>query len=165
MAMKIKVKDLKEAIRRALNEDTADAPLQAGDTTQMQNDSIDAQIDRILLQGDKKQGTQVESFLREDDESDTAADATPTKQIDAVSFADAVARLVEKFDNVIDVKGAVVRRALNYVTKNYDQKQSQTVQQVLLGNFGLEAIDNPGGDDGNADKTPPAKGAGPTGQE
>jgi hypothetical protein len=82
-----------------------------------------------------------------------------------VSFADGIARLAEKFENVIDIKGTIVRRAINYVTKNYDPKQAKTVQQVLAGNFGLEVTDNPSMDDGEGDKTPVAKGAGPTGQE
>lgn len=163
----MKHKKLRDLIvfKKTIKED-ATAPLQAADPNQLQNDSFDAQVDRIFLQSDKQKDdeNQFESFLREEaDDADNTE--TSTKQIDAVSFADGIARLAEKFENVIDIKGTIVRRAINYVTKNYDPKQAKTVQQVLAGNFGLEVTDNPSMDDGEGDKTPVAKGAGPTGQE
>lgn len=147
----------------------------ATDPTKFENDSLDAQVDRLLLQadGDKDEtgAPKVESrrslraLIMEAGDDEQPAPVTPPQgqqapqqQIDTMSFCDAVARLVEKADSLLDIKGTIVRRALNYVSKNYDQKQAQEVQQVLEGNFNLA----PDGSDTYSDENVPAAvGAGP----
>lgn len=136
----------------------------ASDPTMLENDSLDAQVDKFLLQADKSDGNPApkqESFLREADEETPPPAPTPAAPagppIDAVAFCDSVARLVEKSDNLLDVKGTIIRRALNYVTKNYDAKQAKEVQQVLEGNFGLTPDASDPYED---DVAPPATGAG-----
>lgn len=166
---------------------------QVTDPAMLENDSIDSQIDRFLMQGESNKNAEMdgentaapamESFLREaegDDpnaipgaapapEAGAAPDAPPdpppqqpaqksNQQLDAVTFADNVARLVEKNGTLLDLKGTICRRALNWVTKNYDAKQSKEVKQILEGNFGItpDNAEDPYEDD----MAPPAAGAG-----
>ena len=177
--IRLTVRELRIAIRESLLRE--ELPTSRADNPDMlENDSIDAQVDRLLLQGDKSKedtgATQAESLLREADEDAPPPDAAPAdaggdappppqnaapeKQLDVMAFADNVARLVEKLDNLIDVKGTLVRRALNYVTKNYDPKQAKEVQQVLEGNFELSPEAHADGYDDNDNVPPNAKGAG-----
>lgn len=121
------------------------------DPQMLDNVSIDAQVDKFIIQADTKGGPDQaagapppaqESFLREaDDEAPPAAPPPkPVKKMtDLMGFATEIANLVQHSDNLLDVNGSIVRRALNYVTKNYDQKQSNDVAQILDANFNIQA--------------------------
>lgn len=187
--MKLRKSDLKrvlngeislaEAKKRAkLLEDTMPA-VQVTNPEMLENDSLDVQVDRFLMQGESDSSKQAmgmapqtESLLREEGEDAGAAPVTdPAQQqeppspqptgggqdLDLVTFADNLARLIEKHETLLDIKGTIVRRALNYVTKNYDAKQSKELAQILEGNFGI-TVD--GKDPYDDDQAPPAQGAG-----
>lgn len=167
---------LNEARKAGLIIETTPTPqMQQTDPTMYQNDSLDAQIDKFLLEYDPgaEQTTVAaanEAFLREAGEEAVAAPAAdpnagkppqPAKKLDMMSFASDVARLVEKSDMLLDVKGTIVRRALNYITKNYDPKQAKDVAQILENNFGVSS--EPGSDPYEDESAPFAVGAGATG--
>ena len=100
------------------------------------NDSLDVAIDKFL--------------------NDAAV--TAGEEIDAVSFASEIARIVENSDNLLDIKGTIVRRALNYITKTANLEKSNSVKDILQGNFDI--VDT--GEDNSEDISGPyAKGAGP----
>ncbi len=79
--------------------------------------------------------------------------------LDYVAFADNIARIVEKHESLLDIRGTIVRRALNWVTKNYDAKQTKEIKQILEMNFGITVDNN--NDLYQDDHAPNAKGAGP----
>lgn len=230
--MKIKKSDLRKVLRgemtiqeakvralRSLKEAsefglliTEEVPsISATNPTMFENDSLDSQVDRFLMQGESNKAqeemgnpatptpspeTATEGYYRMDMDAllmeapgdppaaaggappppidatpapdagtDTPAEPPPqqpeqkgNKELDALTFADNVARLVEKHESLLDIRGTIVRRALNWVTKNYDAKQSKEVKQILEGNFGITP-DN-ANDSYEDDMAPPAKGAG-----
>lgn len=147
--------------------------MQQTDPTMYENDSVDVQIDKFLLQADPNAKSNTnESFLFEA-EGDappppTPADpnagkpSLPTKRLDMMSFASDIARLVEKSDSLLDIEGVIVRRALNYVTKNYDIKQAKDIAQILENNFGVKS--DVGSDSYEDEFAPYAVGAGMPGQ-
>jgi hypothetical protein len=100
--------------------------------------------------------------LREAEEDDAAGAPPPPKPVkkmsDLMGFATEVAQLVEKSDALLDVKGAIVRRALNYVTKTYDTKQAKDVERILDANFDIQA--DPTADSYEDVDVPLAQGAG-----
>lgn len=176
------IKEAKESYAGPLWESTPTLAMTQTDPTMYENDSVDMQVDKFLLDADPSgQKTQQESrrdrsqWLHEaeggappspapDAAGDNVADPNtgkpqqPAKKLDLVSFASDIARLVEKSDNLLDVKGAIVRRALNYVSKNYDPKQAKDVAQILENNFGVSA--EPGSDPYDDESAPNAVGAG-----
>lgn len=131
-----------------------------------ENVSVDLQIDKFIMQADagesnEPQAPQRESFLREAGDEETPSQQ-PTKQMsDKISFVTEVAQLVEKSDTLLDIKGTIVRRALNYVTKNYDAKQAKDIERMLDANFDIQA--DPSADSYDEIIPPAAAGAGPTG--
>ena len=167
---------LEAARREGLIFETNPTPqMQQTDPTMYENDSLDIQVDKFLLQYDpgSEQSTAPqanEAFLREADEEGGEAPVAdpnagkppqPAKKLDMMSFASDIARLVEKSDMLLDVKGTIVRRALNYVTKNYDPKQAADIAQILENNFGVNA--ETGSDPYEDESAPFAVGAGATG--
>lgn len=178
--MRIRKRDLARIVRGELTIDEArvrgllienePAPqVQQTDPTQYENASLDAQVDKFILDADPSgQGQTQESLVREaDDEASPPSDPNlgkppvPTKRLDMMSFATDIARLVEKSENLLDIKGTIVRRALNYVSKNYDPKQAKDVAQILENNFGVSA--EPGTDPYEDETAPSAVGAGASG--
>jgi hypothetical protein len=168
-----------------LRESEPTMAMQQTDPTMYENDSVDMQIDKFLLDADPT-GQKTQKEHRRDSSrllleaeppppppapagappegGDNVADPNagkpkqPAKKLDLVSFASDIARLVEKSDNLLDVKGAIVRRALNYVSKNYDPKQAKDIAQILENNFGVSA--EPGSDPYDDETAPNAVGAG-----
>jgi hypothetical protein len=140
------------------------------DPTMYENTSVDAQVDKFIMQADTggqepppagQPAPAQESFLREADEDAPAAAAPPKpvkKMTDLMGFASDVAQLVQKSETLLDIKGAIVRRALNYVTKNYDQKQAKDVERILDANFDIQA--DPTADSYEDVDVPLAQGAG-----
>lgn len=180
--IKLKKKDLARIVRGELTLESAKksglvfetAPMpqmQQTDPTMYENESIDAQIDKFLLQYDpSSEQTPVasanEMLLREADEEaeqpvadpNAGKPPVPSKRLDMMSFASDIARLVEKSETLLDIKGAIVRRSLNYVTKNYDTKQAKDIAQILQNNFGVSI--EPGADPYDDESAPFAVGAG-----
>lgn len=186
----ITIQEAKNRVPHAdlLRESMPTLPMQQTDPTMYENDSVDMQVDKFLLDVDPSgQKNQQEArrdssrWLHEvaglyeeeggappaptpDAAGDNTADPNagkpqhPAKKLDLVSFASDIARLVEKSDNLLDVKGAIVRRALNYVSKNYDPKQAKDIAQILENNFGVSA--EPGSDPYDDETAPNAVGAG-----
>jgi hypothetical protein len=93
------------------------------DEPRFKNDSFDLQVDRFLGKYDEEA-------------------AGEHHELDVVSFSDNVANLVEKLEVLLDMKGSIVRRALNYVQKMYDENTSKRVEDILSSNFDLEPESN-----------------------
>jgi hypothetical protein len=163
-------KKLGYVLNESLPEPSADQFLQS-DPLMYENTSIDSQVDKFIMQADsggqepgpgETPAPAQESFLREAEEDDAAGAPPPPKPVkkmsDLMGFATEVAQLVEKSDALLDVKGAIVRRALNYVTKTYDTKQAKDVERILDANFDIQA--DPTADSYEDVDVPLAQGAG-----
>lgn len=129
-------------------------------------DSLDAQVDRFLMsyekeaKGAKTEGFNFRSMTRrflneaegdeeegdekgEDDEAEAEPQVDePTKlsldDIDLNSFASSVARLIDNYDSLLEVRDTIVRRASRFLGKNYDSQVVSNFESVLRDEFDIE---------------------------
>lgn len=142
--------------------------------------SLDSQVDRQLIGFEKEasgKGLHAENrdalrgmtrrfLLREADDAPKvpadAGDDEGGEEFDPAAFAGMVARLVENFDTVIDVRQTLARRALGFLRRGRKPDEVEAVKAALSEEHGIdtELTD----EEREADFTaPPAAGAGPTG--
>ena len=60
-----------------------------------------------------------------------------TPQLDVATFALKVARLAEVPEKVLDLKDAIINRAIQYISSNYDDLVAKEVEQTLMDNYQL----------------------------
>ena len=117
-------------------------------------DSIDSQVDRYLAQfeveakASQNEGNDFRSLTRrllseaEDDEEsgDSTEDIAKltTEDIDMSSFVNGVIRLIDNYDNLLEVRNTLLRRAKNFLLKSYDQKVVESFEDALLDDHGIE---------------------------
>jgi hypothetical protein len=170
--MRIRLGELRKIIFEVLEEAEGGAPRGGPPYHELEDDSLDVKLDNYFVDSENGGKEDMgESWLRE------AEDDPPTPQgreapagaevpkgpdiskeemkIDAAGFARDVAHLIENFTNLMDVKGIVLRRALNYVGKKYGKEQSKTVKDVLETQFGVYS------DEKEEPQAPGAANAGP----
>ena len=83
--------------------------------------SVDEQIDELLLQYEKL----------------SSPDEEVTPSIDIGTFATKVARLAEMPEKVLDLKNAIINRAVQYLEQNYDDNVAKDFENALLDRFQL----------------------------
>lgn len=75
-----------------------------------------------------------------DDEANTPE--APTKQteddIDMKSFVSDVMRLIDNFESLLEVNNTILRRATNYLNKNYEKEVADAFKAELLDSYGTE---------------------------
>lgn len=153
------------------------------DSPAPEGSSLDSQVDRQFIGFEKEasgKGLHAEGrdsframtrrfLLREaDDAPELPADADgdgdegSDGKFDPAAFAGMVARLVENFDTVIDVRQTLARRALGFLKKMRDPEEVERVKAALADQHGIDTELT--GDEREADfQAPAAAGAGPTG--
>ena len=98
----------------------------------------------------------------EEEEADAPEEETPS--IDIGTFAAKVARLADMPDKVLDLKSAIINRAIQYLETNYDDNVAKEFETALMDKFQLavpeEEVEKLVASDLPA---PPAVGAGPGG--
>lgn len=130
------------------------------------DDSLDVQVDRYLGQyeaeakSSKTEGTDFRMLTRrilneagedeeedagdeggeEDPPADTEADE-PTKltmdDLDVESFTNSVVRLIDNYDSLLEVRSTMVRRAKNFLAKNYDTTVVDAFEQSMREDHGI----------------------------
>lgn len=156
--IKVRLESLKKMITKGMLSEASDGTEEPkeGDA------SLDAQIDRYFAQyeGEAKSTkteavsfrTMIRQFLineageddKEEESSDVPADAgadEPGKMsaddIDMEAFANSVARLIENYDNLLEVKSTLVRRAKNFLAKSYAQDAVTAFEQTMREDHGI----------------------------
>ena len=145
------------------------------------NDSLDAQIDRFLLEYEsqaKHAKTEVRDFRAlvrrflteaEDDEKggDKNAEQKEAKasidDIDVNTFCDSVMRLIQNYDNLLEVKNTLLRRATKFLAKQYDDEVISAFKASCRENHGIEVGRSENDIELDYFQPPPAKGAGTEG--
>lgn len=147
-------------------------------------DSLDDQIDKFLIDYEteakrtKSEGTNFRDLTRrflleagEDEGGDKekdeeGGDETPEKlpadDIDMGSYVSDVMRLVENFDSLLEVHNTILRRAKNYILKNYEPDAGTTFDDHLSEGYGME-IGKSKYDAESEIQAPKAAAAGPAG--
>lgn len=155
--IKIRLGDLK----RILKEEIDSTSLHEGEETEKVekedgNDSLDTQVDKYLgeyeaeAKSAKTEGTDWRRTVRriveeaDDDEDDIlGSDAEdPSKlsedDIDVGSFTNSVIRLIDNYDSLLEVRNTILRRASNFLNKNYDSSVVEQFKDNLREDHGLE---------------------------
>ena len=154
-------------------------------------DSLDSQIDKYLsdyeaeAKNAKNENLDFRMLTRrflieagEDEESDeedkgdeeggeeTEADKEPEKlaaeDINVKSFVTDVMRLVDNYDSLLEVRNTILRRAVNFLAKNYDTDVVDGFNSELLETYGVE-IGKSQKDEEEDHQAPSAAEAGPMG--
>lgn len=176
--MRVRVGTLKRLIREAMPALGTDlVGLDEADGDEIDgSDSLDAQVDRYLGQYEseaksaKQEGLDLRamtrSFLSEADDddasdkpdSDAAGQATKLAldSIDIESFANSVARLIENYDSLLEVRNTLLRRAKSFLGKSYAPDVMQAYDKTMREQHGLEDGKSP---EDVADTDFPAPGA------
>jgi hypothetical protein len=168
--VKIKLSEIRRLIEAALDEAEGNQALEKW--VDYPDASFDVKIDSYLVDSESKPENVDESFIfeAEGDEETTAPDAEkgeesatlpadqPEMNFDAAGYSTEVAHLVDNYDSLFDIKGIIIRRALNFVGKKYTKEQSDAVKDVLETQFGLHLDEEEEG----APPAPPGDRAGPS---
>lgn len=145
-------------------------------------DSLDAQVDKHLVNYEteaktsKNEGLDFRMMTRrflieaEDDEekkdddksAKIAAKKLSLDDIDMKSYVSSVMRLVENYDNLLEVRNTILRRAKNHIVKNYEKSAGQSFDDTLQEEHGIE-IGKSKYEEEDEFAAPPAGRAGPAG--
>jgi len=150
---------LKDIVKSLLREEVGDKGQEDGE------DSLDAQVDKLLISYEaeaknvKTEGNDFRSFTRrflseaeedeekkdeegeEGEEGEEKADASKTltaEDISVQSFVTDVMRLVDNYDSLLEVRNTVLRRAVNFLAKNYEEDVPAAFKAELLESYGIE---------------------------
>ena len=150
------------------------------------NDSIDVQVDRFLSEYEsgskmsKNEGKDWRRLLRRlleaegdeeeadpgaagegGDEEEVANEKLTIEDLDLNSFASSVARLIDNYDSLLEIKTTILRRAINFMNKNYELDVAEKFKETMEDQFDL-SVDS---DVESADEfqAPPADRAGGSG--
>lgn len=122
-------------------------------------DSLDDQIDRYLVNFEseaktsKTEGRDWRSTIKrllgeaEDDEEegddlpdpeDIKIEKLESSSIDMSSYVNSVMRLVNNYDNLLEVRNTILRRAANFLAKTYDKETIVAYTEELSNSHGIE---------------------------
>lgn len=133
--MKIRINELGSYIRNLiLLEDDNDKKTFIDSQEHEKDASLDNQVDRYFAQYEKDS--------QQSDDLDEADDEEEKKElsidnIDVESFANNVARLIENYDHLLEVRSTIARRAKNFLMKNYDSNVVDTFVSVMEDDFDI----------------------------
>ena len=146
-------------------------------------DSLDAQIDRYFAEyekdskelkienlsyrltrdflfeaGEDDQGQNAEKEEKSASDEKTKVDDTKLTpdNIDVEAFSNNIVRLIDNYDNLLEVKNTIVRRAKNFLAKNYDEDVINLFIEDLEQNHGISLKSK----DGNAPTASRSSGGG-----
>lgn len=147
------LKDLARLLREAEGEEKK-PNLEKGE------DSLDAQIDKYLssyeeeAKNSKNEGFNYGMIARrfifeagedEDKESDSKKKEEPSEpekltgdDLNMESFVTDVMRLVDNYDNLLEIRNTLLRRAANRLAKNYEPDVLAAFKESLLESYGVE---------------------------
>jgi len=129
----------------------------------LEQEEVDVEVDveeEGEEEGDDEGGEEAEA--EEEDEEVEVEEKMP--KLDVITFATKVARLAEIPEKVLDLKDAIINRAIHYLQTNYDENVAKEFETALMDKFQLavpeEEVEKLVASDLPA---PPAVGAGPGG--
>jgi flagellar biosynthesis GTPase FlhF len=146
----VSYKGVLKSLARLLRESNED------DVEQKGEDSLDSQVDRYFSEYEseaknvKNEGRDFRMLTRrllreetedsDEKEKDEKSDVgkLTIDDINIKSFVTDVIRLVDNYDNLLEVKNTILRRAANYLTKNYESDVVSSFKEELLESHGVE---------------------------
>lgn len=123
MKRKILVRDLKRLIRESLL-------VEELETSKELPDSLDAQVDKLFVEYEnqakknKLESKFKSSIIKEKDEKEK-------ESLNVDSFTTDLIRLINNYDSLLEVKNTLLKRAVNFLSKNYDQSVINELKNTL----------------------------------
>lgn len=121
---------------------------ETGDKELEQNDSIDAQVDRYLsdyeseARSSKNEGLDFRAmtvrFLCEAEGDEAPRKELGSDSLDVESFTNSVVRLIDNYDSLLEVRDAIVKRSINFLTKSYTPDVVKQFKDTLLDQYDIE---------------------------
>ncbi len=139
------------SLKRILKEEPM---LQPGNVQKLANDSVDVNLDSYF----KKAVDTLD--LTGNANKEKAEEGEGEQDFSVVDFANDIATLVERVEQLVDLNGTIARRAYNYVTQNHGPDAAENFKQVLEGNFQIYIEAQPDAEGERNFNNPPAAGAG-----
>lgn len=162
MKKRIKISELKRLIRESLKI-KKNVLKEIAEYEREKEDSLDIQLDRFLTQYEseasrsKNEGLDFRSMTRnflleaEDDEeseddaevpeeespSEVEAKKISVDEIDIESFTSSVVRLIENYDNLLEIDTTIAKRAKNFLLKNYEVEAARQFEETLSNTFDM----------------------------
>lgn len=122
----------------------------------------EAEEEEADAEAEDEEGAEEDEAAEEEEADLEVAEKKP--QLDVVTFATKVARLAELPEKVLDLKDAIINRAIHYLQTNYDDNVAKEFETALMDKFQLAVPEE------EVEKLvasdlppPPAVGAGPGG--
>lgn len=76
-----------------------------------------------------------------DDDEESTPEEAPQKlsvhDIDVEAFAESVARLIENYNNLLEVEKTLIKRSINFIAKNYDSEVVSAFKKTLQSNHSM----------------------------
>jgi len=88
-------------------------------------------------EGNEEEGEGDEEGSEEDSE-DTEPEKLTESDIDLGQFSNDVARLIENYDSLLEIKNTILRRSLKYLNDSYDKSTLNKFKEILMDEHGLE---------------------------
>jgi hypothetical protein len=149
-----------DQLRSIISEEVQKRLLEVGEKEEKEDgeDSLDAQVDRYLADYEKQskdsknEGLDFRTMTRrflleaEGDEEETSDEESPDEEakklteddINVENFLDSVMRLIDNYDALLEVRNTILRRAVNFLIKEYEPSVSKTFKENLLDIYGME---------------------------
>ena len=141
------------------------------------DDSLDNQVDRYFgeyegeAKNSKQEGKDFRALTRRivsEAEGDDQASGVPGKlsgdNIDVESFANSVARMIDNYDSLLEVRSTLARRAKNFLLKSYDEEVVASFMRCMREDHGIVPGENKGDIDAEEYPAPTADRAGSGGE-
>lgn len=134
----------------------------SNDINQLSDDSLDLAIDRSISNFEKDaKGSGGGSPPPQGDAEDGAPEGDAGGVFDMNKFVSSINTFAEHMPEQLDLKGVLVRRVANYLTKAYDEKVSKEVLRMLEDTFGLSTDPSYHSSEPSDNSIPVAKNGGP----
>jgi len=149
---KVRLGDLRRVLREEILREEGEAP--APPAEEPGEDSLDSQVDRYLNDYEKEaksaktEGRDWRMTVRriveageDDDKGDDSSDEPKkltVEDIDVGSFVNGVVRLIDNYDSLLEVRNTILRRASNFLSKNYDESVADSFKEQLRNEHGME---------------------------
>jgi hypothetical protein len=118
-------------VRRLLNEKDEDDPFSEPDEEE------DKEADSEDETSEESEESEEEE-TEEEGEEDSKSEKLTESDIDLNQFANDIARLIENYDSLLEIKNTIMRRSLKYLSESYDKSAVDKLKEILLDEYGLE---------------------------
>lgn len=101
-------------------------------------------VRRFLTEAEEDEEKDKEEKSEEEAEEDKAGDekekpkSLTSEDINMQSFVTDVMRLVDNYDTLLEIRNTILRRASNFIAKNYEPDVVELFKSELLDSYGIE---------------------------